>query len=177
MTEITNKEYLVVRYLKSKRQVSVPSNIDEINDAEYEPILGVWHPRFEEVSVDGSGYETSVFVYSPTEGIDWDDGVNLFKANNNPSVPSFAVQTTVGAVNEQGLVVASQPLENNAPHASIRGWAEDEDERERQSDAIGVSSKVVIRPGQEEEQMNRAKEIVRQRQANKARLEKNCHDE
>lgn len=174
MTEIVDEKYLVVRYLKSKKQVIVPTDIEDVDCAEYEPISGVWNPEFEETSVDGPGYETSVFVYSPEDGIDWNDGLNLFKANNNPAVPSFAVQTTVGVVKEQGLVVASQPLKGNAPHASIRGWSEDEKVRERQSDAIGTQSDVVIRPGQEDVQLQRAKEIVRQRNQRKKRLEKKC---
>ena len=167
MNRIEDEEMLVVRYLKSKSQVAVPDDVysmDEFNG--FEPALDTMAPDYETDSPDGPGYETSVFVYRPSEGINWNDGINLFSRGGNPNVPAFAVQMTVKDVHDAGLYVASQPYDDGTPHASIRGFSDDGEIREDQSDQLAVSGHCVIRPDQEEAQLKRAAQIVAQNCAN-----------
>lgn len=165
MNLIEDESMLVVRYLKSKKQVTIPDDVRSVESfAGFEPVLSVMTPTYEPDSPDGPGYETSVFVYKPEEGVNWGDGVKLYEKNKNPDVPTFAVQLTVKDVKSIGLEVASQPFEDGSPHASIRGFSDDDKLREDQSDSLAVASRCIIRPDQEEKQKERAYQILRQRE-------------
>ena len=166
MTTITQPDILIVRYLNSKRQVAVPSDVP-YEEVGYESNLDVMKPKFEKDSPDGPGYETSVYYYDPKEGIDWEDGIATFKKGGNPEVPAFAHVTNVGAVMREGLYVASQPLCEGSRHASIRGWSADPQLMREQYEDLAVNGECAIRPDMEGKMMNRARSIWTQQHPTK----------
>lgn len=161
MKLVSRDDLVVVRYLGSRKQVHVPQDVPSAEAAFYEPNLRVLDPKYENDSPDGPGYETSVFVYNSEDEINWPDGVRLFQKMNNPDVPAMCVTASVKDVKEVGLIIASQPYDDGTPHASIRGWSDDDKKREEQSDQLTVKSHCVLRPSQKSDLEERAREIWR----------------